>query len=94
MKVLYSNILPMGLEDGQMSVADCLREQSERASSIEIAVGYVSKASLIELDEIIRSSNIRKVLQNCWGGVMDYMKRKNCENEYEKQVRKIIFIER
>ena len=31
---------------------------------------------------------------NCWGGVMDYMKRKNCENEYEKQVRKIIFIER
>ena len=28
------------------------------------------------------------------GGVMDYMKRKNCENEYEKQVRKIIFIER
>ena len=25
---------------------------------------------------------------------MDYMKRKNCENEYEKQVRKIIFIER
>ena len=62
MKVLYSNILPMGLEDGQMSVADCFREQSERASSIEIAVGYVSKASLIELDEIIRSSNIRKVI--------------------------------
>lgn len=29
-----------------------------------------------------------------WGGVMDYMKRKNCKNEYEKQVRKIIFIER
>ena len=28
------------------------------------------------------------------GGVMDYMKRKNCKNEYEKQVRKIIFIER
>lgn len=27
-------------------------------------------------------------------GVMDYMKRKNCMNEYEKQVRKIIFIER
>ena len=41
MKILYSNILPMGLEDGQMSVADCFREQSERASSIEIAVGYV-----------------------------------------------------
>ena len=33
MKILYSNILPMGLEDGQMSVADCFREQSERASS-------------------------------------------------------------
>jgi len=31
MKILYSNILPMGLEDGQMSVADCFREQSERA---------------------------------------------------------------
>ena len=62
MKILYSNILPMGLEDGQMSVADCFREQSERASSIEIAVGYVSKASLIELDEIIRVSNIRKVI--------------------------------
>lgn len=62
MKILYSNILPMGLEDGQMSVADCFREQSERASSIEIAVGYVSKASLIELDEIIRASNTRKVI--------------------------------
>ena len=62
MRVLYSNILPMGLEDGQESVADCFREQAERASSIEIAVGYVSKASLIELDEIIRISNIRNII--------------------------------
>lgn len=28
------------------------------------------------------------------GGVMDYMKRKDCKNEYEKQVRTVIFIER
>ena len=62
MKILYSNILPMGIEDGQECVADCFREQSEQASAIEIAVGYVSKASLIELDEIVRSAGIRRVI--------------------------------
>ena len=52
----------MGIEDGQMSVVDCFREQAEKASSIEIAVGYVSKAALIELDEIIRASSVRKII--------------------------------
>lgn len=62
MKLLYSDILPLVLEDNQTTVADCIREEVTKADRIEIAVGYVSKASLEELDVLVRQHNISKAV--------------------------------
>lgn len=43
MELLYSNILPVGLEDNQKTIQDCFNEQIGSCDSVEIAVGYVSK---------------------------------------------------
>lgn len=53
MKLLYSDILPLGTEDRQETVTDCLAAEIQASDLVEIAVGYVSKASLEELDRII-----------------------------------------
>ena len=50
MKLLYSNILPLETLDDQSTFADCFREQTVKSDRIEIAVGYVSYASLLELE--------------------------------------------
>lgn len=62
MKLLYSDILPLGLENGRTGIADCIREQMSKADRIEIAVGYVSKASLEELENLVRQHLIPKVI--------------------------------
>lgn len=62
MELLYSNILPMGIEDGQKTVAECFGDEAASSDAVEIAVGYVSKASLEELDRIVKENNIRHVL--------------------------------
>lgn len=65
MKVLYSNMLPLGLQDNQETIDESIRKQIERADRIEIAVGYVSIASLEELDKLVcenRISNITLVI--------------------------------
>ena len=61
MRILYSDILPLNLEEGQQTVAECFVEQAAKADSIEIAVGYISKASLDELDDIVEKNNIGKI---------------------------------
>ena len=53
----------------------------------DLACGCSSKKNIHRLVVVLRTPKLL-------GGVMDYMKRKNCKNKYEKQVRKIIFIER
>ena len=50
MRLLYSNMLPMKLEDDQESFIDYFQEAIQKADEIEIAVGYVSKAALKELE--------------------------------------------
>ena len=50
MKLLYSNILPLGTEENQITVSDCIVEEMSSSDAVEIAVGYVSKAALQELD--------------------------------------------
>ena len=50
MRLLYSNILPLGTSDDQLTIIDCFKEQLSKADYVEIAVGYVSRASLEELD--------------------------------------------
>lgn len=62
MKLLYSNILPLGTEHGQETVADRFFEEAQGSDRIEIASGYISKASLLELDALIESTGIKNVL--------------------------------
>lgn len=64
MKLLYSDILPLVAEDGQQTIADCFKEQLTKADRLEIAVGYVSRASLEELDELAAKCNIGTVCLN------------------------------
>lgn len=64
MKLLYSDILPLAAEDGQQTIAVCFKEQLTKADRLEIAVGYVSRASLEELDELAAKCNIGTVCLN------------------------------
>lgn len=49
MNLLYSNILPLGTDEGQDTIIDTINEQITLCDRIDIAVGYVSRASLDEL---------------------------------------------
>lgn len=62
MNLLYSNILPLGVEENQETVSVCFENEATSSDAVEIAVGYVSKASLEELDRIVRDNNIRHIL--------------------------------
>ena len=62
MELLYSNILPMRLEEGQRTIADVFHELITQSDQVEIAVGYVSKAALTELDELVERHRIKKIV--------------------------------
>ena len=62
MTLLYSNILPLGVEENQKTVSDSFRDEAVSSDALEIAVGYVSKASLEELDRIVTEHQIRHVI--------------------------------
>lgn len=62
MKLLYSNILPLGTENGQETVNGRLIEEISSADGLEIAVGYVSKAALQELEQIVDKYEIRHIV--------------------------------
>lgn len=64
MKLLYSNILPLETEDDQQTIVSSFKEQLAEADRIEIAVGYVSRASLDELDEFVNRYNISNICLN------------------------------
>ena len=64
MKVLYSDILPLALDDGQQTILECIKEQSSKADSIEIATGYISKVALDELDDMIERYSLTHVSLN------------------------------
>ena len=61
MKLLYSNILPVGLDENQVTVTDCFNDQISNCDGVDIAVGYVSKAALEELDAIVAEYNIKHI---------------------------------
>ena len=61
MELLYSDILPLALEDGQASIIDSFHEQIALSDRIEIAVGYVSKAALEELDSLVYELHLKYV---------------------------------
>jgi hypothetical protein len=61
MKLLYTNILPLGTSDGQETIIDCFNEQIAKSDRVEIAVGYVSRAALEELDLLVEKHNISSI---------------------------------
>ena len=61
MKLLYSNILPLGIENDQKTIIDCFKEQLSNSDRVEIAVGYVSRAALEELDDLVYTYNISSI---------------------------------
>lgn len=62
MKILYSDILPLGAESGQETVSDRFFEEARHSDRIEIASGYISKASLVELDALVESAQIKRIV--------------------------------
>lgn len=64
MKLLYSNILPLGTTEEQQTIADCFKEQLSKADRVEIAVGYISHASLGELEQLITDSEVQSICLN------------------------------
>ena len=62
MKLLYTNILPLGLEDGQSSITDYFNNAISKSDSVYIATGYASKSSLTELSELVIKNGIKKVV--------------------------------
>ena len=61
MKILYSDILPLDIEKGKQTISECFFELADISDQIEIATGYVSEASLWELNSIINKSSISSV---------------------------------
>lgn len=61
MKLLYSNILPLGIEDTQQTIIDCFTEQMSQADRVEIAVGYISTASVNELANMVEKYGIKNI---------------------------------
>jgi len=53
MKVLYSNILPLATDESQETITDAFNYYFKRSDRVEIAVGYVSRVSLEELDVLV-----------------------------------------
>lgn len=64
MRLLYSSILPLRLEAGQQSFIEYFNEATAKSDSLEIAVGYVSKAALIELQKIVEDNGISNICLN------------------------------
>ncbi len=64
MKLLYSDILPMAVEAGQQTIRDSFLDQFQQSDRIEIAVGYVSRASLEELENLVDENQIRNICLN------------------------------
>lgn len=64
MKFLYSNMLPINFLKKQESIAECFWRQFAKSDQVEIAVGYISKASLIELDNMVEKYKIKKICLN------------------------------
>ena len=61
MRLLYSNMLPLKLGDGQTAFIDYFMDAVHEADEIDIAVGYVSKAALKELQGLVDTAGIKRI---------------------------------
>lgn len=64
MNLLYSSILPLNTLDGQKTILETFQEKFALSDRIEIAVGYASKASLLELNDLVKKYNIKNICLN------------------------------
>ncbi|RHR36954.1 restriction endonuclease PLD domain-containing protein [Eubacterium sp. AF19-12LB] len=64
MKLLYSNILPMAIKEGKETIAEAINSQIQLADRIDIAVGYVSRLALEEIDMLVEKHNIKNICLN------------------------------
>lgn len=64
MEILYSNIPPLRVKAGQKLFINGFREAASEADQLDIAVGYVSKESLLELEQIVNELKIQKIRLN------------------------------
>lgn len=67
MQLLYTDMLPLELDTGMTTIRECLKQEILNADRVEIAVGYVSKLSLLELNDLIHqkySSIARNICLN------------------------------
>lgn len=61
MHLLYSNMLPLKLGDRQTAFIDYFIKAVHKADEIDIAVGYVSKASLKQLQSLVDVIEIKRI---------------------------------
>lgn len=61
MKSLYTNILPLKTGKDQDTIIDYIQVEFQKADSVEIAVGYISEASLIELDHLVNANKLKNI---------------------------------
>ena len=62
MKILYSNMLPLGTQDNQETIDNSIKQQVIKSDGLDIAVGYISLASLEELDRLVCENNIKNIV--------------------------------
>ena len=61
MPILYSNVPPLRTPKDKMTLPQYLKLKANSCDEIIIAVGYASKASLLEINQIVLESNIRRI---------------------------------
>lgn len=83
MRLLYSNILPLGTSNEQQTILDCFNEELKKSDRVEIAVGYISHASLCELEHLIQKYKIKNICLNIGMYFIEGMP----ENSYHTAVR-------
>ncbi len=62
MKLLYSSILPLRVLPGQELFVDRVKEALSKSDEVHIAVGYISKAALQELDSLVSDYGIKRII--------------------------------
>lgn len=61
MTLLYSTIPPLKTAPGQETISEAFHRLAQESDEISVAVGYISRLSLAELDEVVEQSNVSRV---------------------------------
>lgn len=61
MSLLYSSVPPLKAHPGQETINEAFHRLAHESDEISIAVGYVSRLSLEELDKVVGENNISRV---------------------------------